>query len=216
MADMRESGFTLIEVLIALAITAFVAAASYTGISSVLSGAEQLRLTGERTRDINRAMSLLDRDLRQFSNRPVRDEFGQMQPALAGGPMALFPLSLTREGWHNSLGQPRSELQRVHYYLEEGSLWRGYYISLDRAVDAQKLEVEILSGVSDIELRFLESLQGLELSQNLEVDTRSWRRNWFAEVGASTALPAPPEALELRLVLEDLGEIRRLYALPPR
>lgn len=212
---MRESGFTLVEVLIALAVTAFVAAASYTGISAVLSGAEQLRVVGERTRDINRAISLLDRDLRQFIDRPVRDEFGDLQPALAGGPLALFSLSLTREGWHNSRGQPRSDLQRVHYFLDNGALWRSYHLSLDRAVDAQVQEVELLAGVSDLELRFLESIEGLELGQDLVVDTRSWRRNWVALPGVASTPPTPPVALELRLVLEDVGEIRRLYALPP-
>ena len=114
-----RSGFTLVEVLIAMAITALVAAAAYAGLTNVLNGADRLRATGNRIRDLNRALALIDRDLRQVVERPVRDEFGAYQPALAGGPLAVFPLSLTRAGWHNSLQQPRSELQRVHYYLED-------------------------------------------------------------------------------------------------
>lgn len=209
----RQWGFTLIEVLIAMAVTAFVAAASFSGISSLLTGAEQLRLAAERTRDLNRTFTLLNRDIRQISDRPVRDEFGGLQPALAGGPLALFPLMLTREGWSNSLQQPRSDLQRVFYYLEDGSLWRAYYAVLDRAVDAQPQRAELLEGVLELELRFLESIDQLQVDRDLVIDTRSWERSWIAAPGAGEALPAPPVALELRLELEDLGEVRRLYGL---
>lgn len=212
----RERGFTLVEVLIALAITAFVAAASYAGISSVLNGAEQLRVVGDRTRDINRALAFLDRDVRQFVNRSVRDEFGAVQPALSGGPLAFYPLSLTRDGWHNSLLLPRSDLQRVFYYLEDGELWRAYHPVLDRAVDVEPLRVMLLDNVDDLELRFLEGIETLELDRSLVVDTRNWARNWIADFSAGAVLPEPPVALEFRLTLSDVGELRRIYALPAR
>ena len=213
---MRQQGFTLVEVLIALAITAFVAAASYAGISTVITGAEQLRAAAERTRDINRAFMLLDRDVRQFINRPIRDEFGSNQPALVGGPLAFFPLSLTRGGWHNSLQLPRSEVQRVDYYLEDGALWRAYHPVLDRAVDVEPLTVMLLPGVDNLELRFLDAVENLQLDRNLVADTRNWARNWIGEPGVGAPVPPPPAAIELRIELADLGEIRRLYELPVR
>jgi general secretion pathway protein J len=210
-------GFTLIEVLIAMAITAFIAAAAYSGISGVLAGAEQLRVNGDRSRDIGRALFLLGRDLRQFVDRPVRDEFGNWQPSLAGGPLALFPLSLTRAGWHNTLQLPRSDLQRVHYYVEDGSLWRAYDARLDRSVELSVQRARLLDGVVELELRFLENVEVLSVDRDLVVDTRAWARNWVAETGASpTVLPVPPVAVELRLELEDIGYLRRLYVLPER
>lgn len=212
----RAAGFTLIEVLIALAITAFVAAASYSGLATVLSGAEQLRAVSERTRDLNRALALLNRDLRQFIDRPVLDEFGELQPALSGGPLALFPLTLTRSGWHNSLQLPRSDMQRVQYYLEDGALWRAYYPILDRASDSRLLRVALLEGVDAMELRFLDSADSLGAGRDLTVDTRNWERNWIADTSAGGSLPEPPAALELRLEMVDMGELRRLYVLPAR
>jgi len=210
-------GFTLIEVLIAMAITAFIAAAAYAGISNVLIGAEQLRVNGDRSRDIGRALFLLGRDLRQFVDRPVRDEFGNWQPSLAGGPLAVFPLSLTRAGWHNSLQLPRSNLQRVHYYLEEGSLWRAYDTRLDRAVDVSVQRARLLDGVTDFELRFLDNIEVLSVDRDLVVDTQNWARNRVSETGAAlAALPVPPVAVEVRLELEDIGALRRLYELPQR
>ena len=95
----HSRGFTLIEVLIALGITAFVATLAYTGLSAAIAGVEATRESGRRTAEINRAWSILSRDLQHFVARPVRDEFGDEEPALVGGPAARFPLSFTRAGW---------------------------------------------------------------------------------------------------------------------
>ncbi|MFK7829226.1 MAG: type II secretion system minor pseudopilin GspJ [Congregibacter sp.] len=213
MVERGNQGFTLVEVLIALAITVLVAGAAYSGISAVLSGAEQLRESGQRMVELNRAFSLLSRDLRFIVNRGVRDEFGTLQPALSGGPLAFYPLTLTRAGWHNGQELPRSDLQRVHYYLEDGALWRAYSPVLDRASDAPLQQIRLIEGVESIELRFLASAESLEADRSLVVDTRNWASNWIADPGSPAAL-VPPEAIEMRLLFEDLGEVRRFYVLP--
>jgi general secretion pathway protein J len=209
-------GFTLIEVLIALAITALVSAAAYAGISAVLEGVEGTRAAAQRTEAINRAFMLLSRDIRQFAERPVRDEFGDLQPALSGGRLAQFPLTLTRTGWHNNSGAPRSHLQRVSYYLEDGALWRLHYRVLDRTVDSEPLTVRLLDDVDDLELRFLPRLDALEPGRGSAIDTVDWAPNWVREVGVDTPLPAPPAAVEVRLRLADVGLLTRLYVLPSR
>ena len=92
-------GFTLIEVLVAMAITAFVSVLSYQALSTALTGIESVRAESERLHEINRAFNVLSRDIRQMTNRPVRDEFGQLASAVLGGPLARDPLRLTRAGW---------------------------------------------------------------------------------------------------------------------
>jgi general secretion pathway protein J len=79
------SGFTLVEVLVAMAITALISVMAYTGLSSALSGAESMRAAATRAHEINQALSMLSRDLRQVVNRPVVDELGQLSPAFSGG-----------------------------------------------------------------------------------------------------------------------------------
>ena len=106
----RQRGFTLIEVLIALSITAFVAALAYSSLSRAIDGVEGTRAIAERTSEINRAWTILSRDLRQFVPRPVRDEFGEEEPAMLGGPAARYLLSFTRAGWFNPNQLPRSSL----------------------------------------------------------------------------------------------------------
>ncbi|KAA1194648.1 type II secretion system protein GspJ [Pseudohalioglobus sediminis] len=211
-----EKGFTLVEVLIALAITAVVSTIAYTSFTTVLNGVENTQATAERVYEINRAWMMISRDLDQFVPRPVRDEFGDVEPALQGGMAARFPLSLTRAGWHNPLGHARPELQRVNYRLEEETLWRDSYPVLDRAGETEPLSAELLQGVEEIRVLFLDSPENARsLGTGTELDTRNWPENWVADSSRPGAGVSAPMAVEVRLVLSDWGEMRRIYALPP-
>ena len=208
------AGFTLVEVLIAMAITALISVVAYTGLSAALSGAESLRSASGRTHDINQTWALLSRDLRQVVNRPVVDEFGQVVPALMGGEMAREPLSLTRAGWHNSSAAPRSTLQRVRWWLEDERLWRGYFPVLDRTSGTEAVETAILDGVERFELRFLPALSAVESDRNDVIDRRNWRDSWIADLSQPGQMPSPPVAVEVLLEVAGLGQLRRTFVLP--
>lgn len=210
----ESQGFTLVEVLIAMAITALVSVIAYSGLSAALSGAESLRAAASRSHDVHQTLGLLSRDLRQVVNRPVVDEFGQLAPALTGGELAREMLSLTRAGWHNSAAAPRSTLQRVQWWLEEDALWRGYFPVLDRAPGTEAIETVILEDVTRFELRFLSSTARLESDRNDVIDRRDWQENWVADLSQPGQLPAPPAAVEVVMEIAGLGEIRRTYVLP--
>ncbi len=212
----QQRGFTLIEVLIALGITAFVSAIAYTSLSTVLTGVESTRQTTSRVVEVNRAWSIISRDLRQFVPRPVRDEFGEEESALVGGDAARFALSFTRTGWHNPLDQPRSNLQRVNYRLEDDALWRDSYPVLDRAGDTEPREVKLLDDVENLQFAFLGTLDSVDTrGGNSTLDTRNWAENWVPDTSNPGQTLAPPLAIEIRLQLADWGEMRRIYALPP-
>ena len=207
-------GFTLVEVLIAMAITTLISVVAYTGLSSALSGAESLRSASGRAHDINQTLAMLSRDLRQAVNRPVVDEFGQVVPALMGGEMAREPLALTRAGWHNSTAAPRSTLQRVRWWLEDERLWRGYFPVLDRTAGTEPVETAILEGVERFELRFLPALSAVESDRNDVIDRRNWRDSWIADLSQPGRMPSPPAAVEVLMEVAGLGELRRTYVLP--
>lgn len=216
MAARRGAGFTLIEVLIALAITAFVSVVAYAGLSSVMTGVERLRENTDRTAEVNRALVIIARDLRQFVSRPVRDEFGETEPAMTGGEVARFALSFTHTGWHNPNGLPRSNLQRVNYRIEDNGLWRDAYPVLDRSGDSEPNTVLLLDDVEEFHVLFLGTLDALQVkSGSTAVDTGNWQENWVADAGASGAELPPPVAIEIVLQLPLWGEVRRIYALPP-
>ena len=208
------SGFTLVEVLVAMAITALISVMAYTGLSSALSGAESMRAATTRAHEINQALSMLSRDLRQVVNRPVVDELGQLSPAFSGGELASDALVLTRAGWHNSTGAPRSALQRVRWWLEDDQLWRGYFPVLDRTAGTEAVETTVLDDIERFEVRFLPALSVLESDRNDVIDRRNWQDNWIIDFSQPGQLPAPPAAVEVVMEVVGLGEVRRTYVLP--
>ncbi len=210
-----SSGFTLVEVLVAMAITAFVAVAGYTSLTAVISGVDSLREESRRLNDINRTFQILGKDLHQLVNRSVYDEFGSRRSAFEGGELAPQTLSFTRAGWHNTVGLPRSTLQRVAYYLDEDQLVRAAWPVLDRTGAVEPNELVLLSGVESIDVRFLAGLDQLEVNRNSQIDRRYWQENWIPDLSRPDALVEPPLAVEIRLQMFDWGELERLYVLPP-
>jgi prepilin-type N-terminal cleavage/methylation domain-containing protein len=65
-----QRGFTLIEVLIAMAITAFVAAAAYAGIATCSTARSSCAMRGRSHARSQPRPDLLERDLRQFVEPP--------------------------------------------------------------------------------------------------------------------------------------------------
>ena len=207
-------GFTLIEVLVAMAITAVVAMVSYSALSAALSSAERLRASTERAQEIGQVMAILSRDIRQVANRPVIDEFGQRMPAVMGGELARDMLTVTRAGWHNSTAAPRGTLQRVHWWIQDETLWRGYFPVLDRTPGTELIETAMLGGVERFEVRFLPSLARLEVNRDDVIDRRNWEDSWVADLSQPNQLLSPPAAVEVTLEVSGLGEVTRLYVLP--
>lgn len=205
-------GFTLLEILVAMAIFAVVSVLAYGGLASISRQFEVTSNAQARLQEIRRGVALIERDLMQFVNRPVRDAFqGELLPPLRGGVDVDIPLELTRAGWRNPTGMPRPTLQRVAWQRIDDRLERLHWIVLDRAQDAQPVRLEVLDGVTGFELRFLDASgewqeQWPPLDGGLMADAENARRGfdtWIAPIG-----------IEFVLELEDAGRIRRLIELP--
>jgi general secretion pathway protein J len=207
-------GFTLIEVLVAMAITALISVVAYGALSSALSGAESVRSAMVRSQDINQTLALLSRDIRQVVNRSISDEFDQRAPALSGGELSRYPLTLTRAGWHNSTGAPRSTLQRVSWWIEDDVLWRAHFPVLDRTPGTEAIETAMLEDVERFEVRFLPTINDVKSDRDDVIDDRNWRENWVLDVSQPDLELPTPAAIEIVLQLARLGEVRRLYVLP--
>ena len=136
-------GFTLLEMLVALAIFGLLAVMSYGGLASVLEQQFRTEAEAERLAALQKAYLIMQRDIEQVVARPVRDGFGDEQPPLAGDQALEF----TRGGWSNPLGRPRSNLQRVAYAWDDRQLRRYVWQVLDRAQDSQPLGQLLLENV---------------------------------------------------------------------
>ena len=190
----RNTGFTLLELLIALAIFAIIGIAAYSGLDTSLELRAQVEQNSRRLGEVQFAVQVLERDLEQAVARPVRDTFGTAQPALlaSGSSSTLFALS--RTGWENPLDAPRSHLQRVEYRLRERDLLRVYWPVLDG--EGETRESTLLGGVEELRIRWLDG-------------SRQWRPNWSVRNDEDPL----PLAAEVTLRLSDWGEIVRLIPL---
>ncbi|MCK9540109.1 type II secretion system minor pseudopilin GspJ [Dokdonella sp.] len=188
-------GFTLIELLVALAVFAALAAAAYGGLAAVADTRAALARQQDRFSAVTRSIGIVERDVRQALSRSVRSQSGALLPAVDGRGDAL---ELTRLGFANPRGEPRSNLQRVSLALDGRTLRHGSYAVLDRAPGTLPATSVLLDGVQRLQLRYLG-------------DDHSWRERWPPDGAAPDALP---RAIELRLTLSDLGELRRIVELP--
>src|SRR6185312_2103921 len=132
--EWRMRGFTLIELLVALTIFSIMSALAYGGLNSIARTRGELAAQEDAFHDLMRAVGALDRDLRMAVARPVRGSFGQSLPACTG---TADSIELTRVGFANPQAEPRSNLERVTYELDAGTLKRGRFAVLDRAPDTQ-------------------------------------------------------------------------------
>ena len=192
-----------------MAITTVVAVIAYGGLDAAIKGVSSTRGAAEQLHTMDRALLMISRDLRQFVDRPVRDEFGVQEPSIFGGEAAEFELTLTRGGWANTNGMSRSQLQRVRYFLEEGSLWREYWLVLDRSSTSTSQRVELLENVGGLQLQFLADVAGLNAKQLLE---QGWIENWNAVAGG--AIENIPLAVAVEIEIENYGTVRRVYEVP--
>ena len=145
----RDQGFTLIEVLIVLAIFSIIGLIGAQLVTRVLDNNRVLSERGARLSEVQRSMQILQRDLLQISARGIRDQLGDpLEPLLIG---ADGMIEFTRFGWRNPLGRPRSEMQRVGYIVQDETLFRAYWMVLDRAPDSEPQLQELLQGVEQAE-----------------------------------------------------------------
>ncbi len=201
-----ERGFTLIELMVSVAIMAMLALLSWQMLTTLIHARDQTQARLHELDDLQRCLQMLDADVLQVVKRPITDEFGGPLPAWMGEVDAegRADLEFTRGGWLNPMGEVRSELVRVRYQVSSGDLHRLSWTQLDRAPGAKPDDIVVLKGVSHWQLRYLDSA-GL------------WQQVWPEPVDAQkdVAQQPLPIALEVQFDSVDFGHLRRLYALPP-
>jgi general secretion pathway protein J len=182
-------GFTLVEMMIALAIFGMLTAAGVTLLSLTARTQEASDRLLADLGELRRTGALLAADLGQAAPRLHRDRDGRPQQAFAGGggdaPMLL---AFVRRGWDAGEG---AGLQRVGYRLRDGRLERLSFARIDGG--GTPVAVTLVDGVSALRLRYRD-------------DEGDWRDRW--DPTDPSRLPA---AVELVTTSEPHGTVRQLF-----
>lgn len=173
-----ETGFTLIELMVALFIFALIAAAGVSilsfGVRAQAAAVQRL----EDTADLRRFSTLLAADLAQALPRVARGVDGQPLRAFTGNDGRSDPLVLgyVRGGWTNPDAAARSGLQRIDVTLTEGRLRRVAYPMIDGSTAPEG--IVLADRVNALTMRYR--------------DTRGdWRPRW--DDALTTSMPAAVE-----------------------
>jgi general secretion pathway protein J len=203
---MRASnkGFTLVEVLVALAVFGVLSMLAYMTLGSTLSNSDLISERMDRMQSIQRSVRMLSSDFVQSAPRPVRDELGTgYRPAILAGTTGDFALEITRGGWSNPAGLPRGTQQRTAYRIEDNSLVRYHWNVLDRTFGNEPVATVLLDDIDALGVRFLEA-------------NGEWSDVWPPQAAqGQAALKSRPRAVEFVLSLPDEGEISRLLEVAP-
>lgn len=200
----RNAGFTLLEVLIAIAIFAGIFLAAQQMFSQAMTQRDRMEEAAGLMEQRQLMLTWLTMDLEQIIARPVRDPLGGPDnlPAVIGN--AEF-FAFTRMGWANPFGlRQRSELQRVDYRVVDNQLVRRYFPVLDPNQGTEPVETVLLNGVEDLQIRFL---------YQPAVGEYQWLDVW---PDPSVALLPPllqplPSSIEVNVLLENGEVIHRFY-----
>jgi general secretion pathway protein J len=205
-----SAGFTLLELLVAMAIFAIVGALALGGLNTVLTQQDIARRELAELAKIQRAMRLVMGDFSQINPRWVRDPFlgDSAEAPLVGPGRGDFIVRMTRDGWPNPYGiQARGTLQRVQYRLEDRKLLREYWPMPDTTLATQPRSETLLEGVESLKIEYCgQAQQDASSDQCIE----QWPPADLAKDGAI----GNPRAIRLILEIDGWGTIERLAEVP--
>ena len=152
-----RSGFTLIEVLIAIIIMTVIAVISTNILQSSLSSREFTNQSLERIKKINLASNLVRRDFRQSVNVPMKDLYGQPLKATflspEGSKRIIFTVLVNR------YSEETSGVRRVEYLFNENSFIRRQYFAGNPYSSSDYSESVLFKDISDVKISFSDGIK---------------------------------------------------------
>lgn len=222
----QEQGFTLLEVLIALVISALIAVMAFESLNAADAGATRTNEVLTEINRLDRAWQIIAADLRHVIPPAAADRntvFQAESLRSSGEDADQLVLLFKRRGWVNFSNLPRSDLQMVSYRVVDGQLWRDF--APERNLELADVDMEdddafhqlLLEDVDDLQLRML--YQGAITSKGKSaLEDREYSEDWLQKWPDNNQQGASaqdlPLAVEITLELKGAGSSVRLFAMP--
>ncbi|MCL1144202.1 type II secretion system minor pseudopilin GspJ [Shewanella gaetbuli] len=197
-ATKANSGFTLLEMLVAIAIFAMIGLAANSVLSTVMKNDEATKAFSVRLKALQQGFGAIERDLGQMVARTFRGFDGERSSNYFQTGDDLLDseteaLIFYRLGWLNPDGiLPRGSIQSVAYVVQEGRLERWYYPYPEPVTGEEPLKTLIIENVISVEYSFYIN------------------DKWERKTDGSTM----PRGIAIEIELEGLGKIQRQFLLP--
>lgn len=188
-------GFTLVEMLLALAILAALSVAAIGVLQNVIRADTLTKEKAQQIQALQQTFSQMAADFNQIVPRRGRND----DALFSAGRFLLgsddWAIAFSRSGWPNPMGiLPRSEIQSVSYRLRQQQLERLSYDQQDPLTGSRPTTWVLQRDVQAFRLRFYASGR--------------WQDRWESAQNL-------PQALEVTLTLKGYGDVTRLFLVAP-
>ena len=198
---LRQTGLTLIELMVAVALLAVITSMAYRGLDSITRGSERSLAEGEYWQGVSLLFERIASDVAQPSRRSVRSGVDK-EPALPewwgrqiNSSADMDPTAAQLEFTRKS--PPGRDEVRLAYRLRAGKVELLLWPVLDRVASSLPETYVLLDGVATLTFRYMDS-------------SGNWQDIWPA-TGNKEVLP---RAVALEMTMKDGISLRRLFALP--
>lgn len=193
-AVLINRGFTLFELVIAVAIFMVMGAIAYPSLTQVAKTGQAVSEFNQGLSELQFAVTYFTRDWVQVSPRKIRNRYGDEEHNIV---IADDEIRLTRDGYRNLTEQRRAQLQRVQYRLVDKKLVREHWLSLDQGIAEEPFSRVLLHDVVAFEIYFIDSD---------ERAIEAWP--------VTTSTVGDPIALKLMIETNSIGQIYRILEVP--
>lgn len=233
---MNSRGFTLLEVLVAVSITALIGVGAAQLLKNVSDSKQSLDIRSQQLASLQRFNNVISRDAEQFISRKIRDNYGNESASLLLDD-GDYAVEFTHAGWRNRRlsKDPRSTLRRVAYSVEaidsdacerarltleswgvvdpeDDCLIRYYWHVLDRSSDSEPVSQVVLEQISNLEIDVLVEKRSQQSGQSPKIEGKDWFSSWPSfQNGGAQGNSEIPVALRWRFNLPQFGDLERVW-----
>ena len=190
----KNCGFTLIEIVIAVAIFAVIISIVFPALLQFLQMRERVVEKNEEIINLQKTFLFLANDLRYAANRLDKDEFGDLRKTTIsiGDDSVLDFTALYPDLAVDGLNVPR----RVRWILEDDVLTREQFPVMDPENDTRKLIQSLMTDIDDINIQVHEIQEGRDRVES------AWEEQQKL-----------PDLIDIEITMINGVEYRRLFTM---